>query len=231
MKTCTKCGISKDLKEYQNDKRGKFGVESRCKLCRGDYLKKYKEINKYDYIYYENNKPILINKQKEYIKRNKESYNFYQKLYQKSNGYKSQKLYNEKNKDALLKKGYKRRNERVKNDIPYKLRLRISTNICNQLKKFLLNKKDNTLNYLGCTFDYYKQYIEQQFYPEMNWDNWGIIWEIDHIDPISNFNLINEEEIYKAFIYKNTKPLFKTTEIANELGYINEIGNRNKSNN
>jgi hypothetical protein len=63
----------------------------------------------------------------------------------------------------------------------------------------------------------------------MNWDNHKIIWEIDHIKPISLFNLTNLEEQKQCFHYTNMQPLFKTTEIAKSFNYV-EIGNRNKSN-
>jgi hypothetical protein len=64
----------------------------------------------------------------------------------------------------------------------------------------------------------------------MTWGNYGIIWEIDHKIPLSSFDLIQEENIPKAFSYLNTQPLFKTTEIAKSFGYEDQIGNRNKSN-
>lgn len=63
----------------------------------------------------------------------------------------------------------------------------------------------------------------------MNWANHGKIWEIDHIIPLSSFDLTIEENIYKAFNYKNTQPLFKTTSIAESFGYKNYVGNREKS--
>ena len=64
----------------------------------------------------------------------------------------------------------------------------------------------------------------------MNWKNHGKIWEVDHITPLSKFDLTIEENIYKAFNYRNTQPLFKTTVIAESFGYKGYIGNRNKSN-
>jgi hypothetical protein len=91
------------------------------------------------------------------------------------------------------------------------------------------NKKENINNLLGCSIDEFKKHIESQFKPEMNWNNHKIIWEIDHIKPISLFNLTNLEEQKQCFHYTNMQPLFKTTEIAKSFNYV-EIGNRNKSN-
>jgi hypothetical protein len=68
------------------------------------------------------------------------------------------------------------------------------------------------------------------FLQNMSWENYGAVWEIDHKIPLSSFNLTQEENIYEAFKYQNTQPLFKTTEIAESFGYVDQIGNRNKSN-
>lgn len=62
----------------------------------------------------------------------------------------------------------------------------------------------------------------------MNWQNWGTVWELDHILPCVSFDLTKLEEQQKCFHYTNLQPLFKTTEIAESYGYKNEIGNRNK---
>lgn len=227
---CTKCNIVKPLEFFNFDSRGKYGVEARCKSCKNELVKEHKKKTNYDKIYYQNNKFTHNQKSKEYIEKNREAYNSYQNQYKKDNNYKSQKKYNQANKDILLQKSYIRRNKKVKNDPLYKLRLRISTDICNRLKKCLASKKTQTIEYLGCPFDQYKTYLESLFTPEMSWENWGSIWEIDHIIPVSSFDLTQEENIYKAFNHQNTQPLFKTTEIAESFGYKDQIGNRNKSN-
>ena len=67
---------------------------------------------------------------------------------------------------------------------------------------------------MGCTVQEYRNNLESQFKPEMTWENHGKIWEIDHIIPLSLFNLTKEEEQKRGFHHSNTQPLFKTTKIA-----------------
>jgi hypothetical protein len=77
-------------------------------------------------------------------------------------------------------------------------------------KALKLNLKySSTEELLGCTIQEYKLYLEQQFTSEMNWDNYGSYWEIDHIIPCASFNLYNLEEQNKCFIFTNTRPLTK----------------------
>jgi hypothetical protein len=56
--------------------------------------------------------------------------------------------------------------------------------------------------------------LESMFYDrdtgeKMTWDNYGFSgWHIDHIKPISSFNLDNESELKNAFHYTNVQPLW-----------------------
>ena len=42
-KICSTCNNIKSLVNFHKDKKGKYGVRGRCKLCRGEILKEYYE--------------------------------------------------------------------------------------------------------------------------------------------------------------------------------------------
>jgi len=77
--------------------------------------------------------------------------------------------------------------------------------ICTSLRKVENKVKYKTKDLIGCTKEEFKQHIESLFKPGMTWEN----IEIDHIKPISWFDLEDENEVRKCFHWKNTQPLFK----------------------
>ena len=46
MKTCTKCGVTKELSEFSKNALAKDGLQSRCKQCQNQYGRKWHEANK-----------------------------------------------------------------------------------------------------------------------------------------------------------------------------------------
>lgn len=61
--------------------------------------------------------------------------------------------------------------------------------------------------YFGCTPEFLKNWLESQFTPEMSWDNYGILWHIDHKKPVAAFNLELEEDRKQVNHYTNLQPL------------------------
>jgi hypothetical protein len=97
--------------------------------------------------------------------------------------------------------------ERYDNDINYQISNKIRSGITKAIKYNF--KKGIAVNLLGCSIVQYKNYLESKFTPDMNWDNYKTVWEIDHIIEICTFNLTIEENINKCFHYTNTQPLYK----------------------
>lgn len=56
-KTCTKCGVEKELTEFHKHKLGKYGMNSVCKDCKKIYTDIHKqERNEYSRLWFQNNK-------------------------------------------------------------------------------------------------------------------------------------------------------------------------------
>jgi len=107
---------------------------------------------------------------------------------------------------------------RYNNDVDYKLVLTIKRCVTQALKR--VGKSDTgKLKYLGCTVTQLRQYFEYNHFQEeekqwMNWKNWGggrchikQSWELDHIMPVSSFDLSDEEEVKKINRWSNLQPL------------------------
>jgi hypothetical protein len=109
-------------------------------------------------------------------------------------------------------KEYRRNWERnyYKNNINYKLASNLRCRINSILTKTRTYKNNKTLNYLGCNLNEYKNHLESMWGIDMDWSNHGILWEVDHIIPISKFDLSKEKNLYICFNFKNTQPLYKS---------------------
>jgi hypothetical protein len=70
------------------------------------------------------------------------------------------------------------------------------------------------VEYLGCSIQEFKTYIESLFTEGMTWENRGTNkkdqkrWQLDHIVGCNNFDLSKEEDRLKCFHYTNFQPLW-----------------------
>jgi hypothetical protein len=68
------------------------------------------------------------------------------------------------------------------------------------------NKTKHTHEYLGCSSIEYLKWILFNT-TEFTLENYGQVWHIDHIIPLSKFNFENEQDRLVAFNWRNTMPL------------------------
>ena len=124
----------------------------------------------------------------------------------------NQRLYNLVHKDKRSQSNKKWRSgnlsyqtDRRKVDIQF----RLSGNLRFRLNKALKGnyKAGSAVKDLGCSIEFLKKYLEDQFQEQWTWDNYGKAWEIDHIIPVSSVNLQNREELLKICHYTNLRPL------------------------
>ena len=181
---------------------------------------------------------------KDYRKNNKEKIKQYFKNHYSDNNFREEHLkrirkwkennpnydreHRLKNIEVYRKNSRENSKKRRNKDISYKITENLRCRFYQALKYRNNTKINSIIKLIGCSLDELKQHLESQFKPEMNWDNHGIIWEIDHIKPCVSFNLIDPEQQKQCFHYTNLQLLFKTNEVAKSFGYIDEIGNGNK---
>jgi hypothetical protein len=224
-KTCTICGIEKGIEEFPKNKNVKSGYDARCKECRNEYNKKYREdpenkkrLNEYSKNYREENKEKVRTKQKEYLKTEKGK-EIRKKALDKYN--KSEKR---KRDWTRFNNSQKRRdyaNKWIKEKARKDLSFRIKRSISASLKKYLReNKKDKTLSYLSYTIEELVEHLKNQFDEKMSWDNYGSYWEIDHIIPQSIYDFTKEENIKKCWDLRNLRPLEKIENIKKNDSFI-----------
>jgi len=94
---------------------------------------------------------------------------------------------------------------RKQNDPLLKLKSNLRSMISTHCRRGGYKKRDKSYEILGCSFDFFKGYIEKLFKPNMSWEN-RTEWHLDHIIPISYASTY--EEIVKYNHYTNFQPLW-----------------------
>lgn len=215
MKECTMCRQFKDFSEYHKAKGGKFGLHGRCKQCSSEKYKEYYYANREKCLaktrrhrlkdgskerhaelvlrsYYENKEPVL-QRAKQYYYDNKDRI-----LVRNAMVRQQRRVERLASIDPKVEE-IRRINQRIRN----RLRHRISTAIRKGYKS------GSAVNDLGCSVEEFRSYIEERFQEGMSWDNWGkTTWHLDHIKPLSHFDLRNREEFVEAVHYTNIQPLW-----------------------
>jgi hypothetical protein len=183
MKKCNQCLTEKSLEDFSKSKITKDGFQYKCKSCESQNNKIARQKNPTSK-YYNENPNYYKEYSKKWILENQERWKEYSNNWQKLN---NKTKYN--------------------TDPLYKLKMCIGSRIRLALKNNNKIKEQQTIEYLGCDYKFLKTYLENQFQPNMTWENYGE-WEIDHIIPVSKNG---------SFHYSNLQPLWK-------------IDNRKKSN-
>jgi hypothetical protein len=115
--------------------------------------------------------------------------------------------------------------EWCKNEHNTNMNYRIKKSLAARLRN-VLNKENTTMNYIGCNIQYFREWLEYNFTEEMNWNNYGSLWSIDHIIPVCKFDLTIEEEKLKCWNWTNMMPKtvkYNSSKKNIDMGQINYI--------
>ena len=207
---------NKKYRENNPDKRKESN-----KKWREQNADKIKENNKK---YREQNADKLKEYLKEWREQNADNQKEYNKNYREQNADKikeTQKKYNEKNKCE--------HNKRYRECKICNLPLYLINIQRGQIKRcFKLsseNKTKSSIEYLGCDAEYFIEYFEKKMdlwnYNndiKMEWDN----IHIDHIKPVSSFDLDDEDDFLDCCHYSNLQPLLATDNLSKHNKWSDE---------
>ena len=197
-KKCPKCEQFKDSIEFYKDSSKKDNCSSFCKECSKLKAKSYnlqnkEKIKKYCQKRYQENKQEYNKKSQLNRLQNLEARRQYDRDRQESR----------KESNRIYRRKYKK--ERKETDILFKLKENLRNRLYYALKAKRWNKTSHFNEYIGCSQEVFLNHLKSQFYSEISWENYGKVWELDHIIPLTIAK--TEEEIYKLSHYTNLKPI------------------------
>jgi hypothetical protein len=114
-------------------------------------------------------------------------------------------------KPEKRKAAQSRRSSTVKADPRQRLMALLRVRLARHLRGYIASKRrcGSAVRDVGCSIDELKIYLETKFQPGMTWENWSIDgWHIDHIKPLSSFDLSDREQLLKACHFTNLQPLW-----------------------
>lgn len=218
---CNKCDQELEIESFELRKDTKKR-RSTCKKCRVDYVKNYKQgVLKGTIV--KKIPPEIIDDMKQCSKCSiLQSLTNFTKRNDSKHGYRFEcNSCKRKDLQTYYKHVYNKiRRERMQSD-PEKRLIRSHRN---RVWKVLKRKTQKSIEYLGCDVKQLMIWLSFQFRDGMTMDNYGSFWTLDHVLPLSLFDLNNTEHQTIAFNWKNMQPSVDNSEKNNKLR-INEYFN------
>lgn len=149
--------------------------KNKCKPCFSIYQKKARKKNKSGTKYYYSHKEKMSEYSKSYSKENRDKRNELQRNWRKKQ--------REENPSYKLWENARKRIWKIMHSL----------------------KKNKTNELIGTTPIMYKLWLQYTFSDGMTWENYGTFWHIDHVKPIAEFNLKDEEQVFEAFNWTNCR--------------------------
>jgi len=196
LKECRACGELLPFSDFYRDKNGSGGISPRCKLCHCKVSGHTPRATKPTPIFFDTEMKgcSFCGEVRPFIAFNK----------------------NNKGKGGLSARCRSCYNEQVKirieEDPNFKLVRLLRSRLYSAIRGGY--KSGSAVKDLGCSVEYLREYLEDKFYDrddktKMIWELHGTTgWHIDHIKPLSSFDLTDRAQLLQACHYTNLQPLW-----------------------
>nr|WQM87186.1 endonuclease VII [Marseillevirus cajuinensis] len=216
-KRCSKCKEELDISCFSKDKAKKSGKASQCKkcmsavdeydvpekkLCRGCGLELdiscfFKDKTKTTG--HSSRCKVCSSSNKEALKRARKKY------FESEKGKKNREEYRERTKDVSREKNRLWAKEKRRTDPSFRIKCSLRSRLNKSVQRG--SKSASTLELLGCTIPELKEHISKQLPEGIFWEDHGKKFELDHIVPVSAFDLLDPIQQRVCFHYTNLQPL------------------------
>lgn len=121
----------------------------------------------------------------------------------------SNKIKKAKNKDKERARLRNLRARKMATSMSERIRCTISNRISSLIRKGGRSTSDILKKQCGYTVQELMEHLQRQFTPGMNWSNYGRSgWHIDHIVPVSDFDLTDDAQFAACWGLGNLRPLW-----------------------
>jgi hypothetical protein len=204
-KMCRECERNRQKQRYEKEKLNKLNDSEKivkCNVCGKEVTQKCMKTGTKMC-----NECGLLRKDREHENATK------RKRHADGPGRVIKQAYYQKNKKIIQQNAKKR----LKLDPSAKKGYDMCIKLSDVLRAYFKTGRERTFPELGCKISEFVKYIESKFRPGMTWQNRGRKkdnWHIDHIIPLSKFDLVKEEDRKKCFHYTNCQPLWQAENVA-----------------
>lgn len=127
---------------------------------------------------------------------------------------KRNKKWRDENHEQVMTTRRNYEHKRYYNDPLFRLKRILRSRIGKAIAWAKTSKCKKSIELTGCSLESLRTHIESLWKEGMSWDNYGIEgWHIDHIRPISSFDLTQELDQKQCFHYTNLQPLWAVENI------------------
>jgi len=178
------------------------------------WREKNEECRAYEAKRYQRDKAIIFARHRDYARRNREKIRAWQCSYRKSPRGRALRAASDRRcvkRATAYKNAWARIRRRT--DRSYAIGVNLRARVGLALRTHPATQSASVTAWIrdliGCTISELITYLQSKFLPGMSWENYGRKgWHIDHIRPLSSFDLTDVEQRRIAFHHTNLQPLW-----------------------
>ena len=211
-KRCSTCKETKPVSKFNKNRHRTHadGLQNQCRSCaKAHRLANLSRVREKERQYRNSNKEQRADSNRKWVAANREKVRGYQQAYKKENRETlsaKDKAYKKRNWPAVLKTLRDCHARRSKVDLLY----RIKRSLRARQNKFFrgLSRSMSMVREIGCDREFFLRHIASQFTAGMTLENYGTVWHLDHIYPLSKASIVdNPVHFLAAANWRNLQPL------------------------